>query len=238
MIDWLVSASDWARLILENAGTSPATLPLAFLLGLVSALASACCALPVFGVIVGYGGTRAEGNRRSRLVVTGLFMAGVVLALFVLGSVAALVGQAAQAVLGRYWQAFAGIVAIIAGLATLGFIPLKLPRGLGATFSARRGLVGALVAGFIIGGAVSVCSLGCNPAIFIIVGVAVIQGYTLWMFGVLVAYAVGFSVPLTALMLGASFGAAAIQATRLASVVRIVAGVVLIAVGFYFLVGL
>jgi len=39
-------------------------------------------------------------------------------------------------------------------------------------------------------------------------------------------------------MLGASFGAAAIQATRLASVVRIVAGVVLVAVGFYFLASL
>ena len=238
MIDWLVSASEWARQVLENAGTSPAALPLAFLLGAVSALASACCALPVFGVIVGYGGTRAEADRRSRLIGAGLFMAGVVLALFVLGSVAALVGQAAQAVLGRYWQAFAGVVAIIAGLATLGLIPFKLPHSLEPTRSERRGLVGALAAGLIMGGAVSVCSLGCNPAIFIIVGVAVIQGYTLWMFGVLVAYAVGFSVPLTALMLGASFGAAAIQATKLTRVVRIVAGVVLIAAGFYFLASL
>lgn len=238
MIDWLLSASDWARQILENAGTSPAALPLAFLLGVVSALASACCALPIFGVIIGYAGTRTEADRRSHLIGAGLFMAGVVLALFVLGSVAALIGQAAQAVLGRYWQAFAGVVAIIAGLATLGLIPFKLPHGLEATHPARRGLVGALAAGLIMGGAVSVCSLGCNPAIFIIIGVAVIQGYTLWMFGVLVAYAVGFSVPLTALMLGASFGAAAIQATRLTSVVRIVAGVVLIAAGFYFLASL
>lgn len=237
-MDWLLSASNWARQVLESAGTSPGALPLAFLLGAVSALASACCALPVFGAIVGYGGTRTEVDRRSRLVAAGLFMAGVVLALFVLGSVAALVGQAAQTVLGRYWKAFAGIVAIIAGLGTLGFIPFRLPRGLDTTHSPRRGLIGALAAGLIMGGAVSVLSLGCNPAIFIIVGVAVIQGYTLWMFGVLVAYAVGFSLPLTALMMGASFGAAAIHATKLASIVRIVAGVVLIGAGFYFLTAL
>lgn len=234
-MDWLLSLSDWASTVLGNAGTSPVALPFAFLLGVVSAIASACCALPVFGVIVGYAGTRAETDRRSSLLGAGLFMVGVVLALLVLGSVAGLVGQAAQSVLGRYWKAFAGIVAIIAGLGTLRLLPFRLPRGPEVIHSAQRGLVGALAAGFIMGGAVSVFSLGCNPAIFIIIGVAVIQGYTLWMLGVLVAYSIGFSLPLTALMMGASFGTVAIHATKFASALRIVAGTVLIGVGFYFL---
>jgi len=98
----------------------------------------------------------------------------------------------------------------------------------------KRGLLGAAVVGLIMGGAVSVCSLGCNPGIFVILGVAVLQGNTLWMFGVLIAYAIGFSLPLSALMLGVSFGKSAIRFKKTDTVFRIVAGIVLIGVGFYF----
>ena len=47
------------------------------------------------------------------------FMVGTTLALILLGFVAGLVGQTAQASLGRYWKLFAGAVAIILGLAAL-----------------------------------------------------------------------------------------------------------------------
>ncbi|MHB8997858.1 MAG: hypothetical protein ACYC63_21650, partial [Armatimonadota bacterium] len=83
--------------------------------------------------------------------------------------------------------------------------------------------------------AVSACSLACNPGIFIILGVAVLQGATLWMLGVLVAYAIGFSLPLTAVVLGASFGKSAIKAQKAETAIRIVAGVLLLVAGFYFL---
>ena len=108
---------------------------------------------------------------------------------------------------------------------------------LGANHITSRALtiVGAALFGLILGGAVSVFSLGCNPGIFIILGVAVLQGYTLWMFGVLTAYAIGFSLPLAALMLGVSFGKSAIRAKRAEVAIRITAGTMLIGVGFYFL---
>ena len=48
----------WAKTVLEQVGFRPVALPLAFLLGLASALASACCTLPLLGAIVGYSGTR------------------------------------------------------------------------------------------------------------------------------------------------------------------------------------
>ena len=99
----------------------------------------------------------------------------------------------------------------------------------------RRGLLGAAIVGLIMGGAVSVFSLGCNPGIFIILGAAFLQGYTFWMFGLLIAYAIGFSLPLTALLLGVSFGKSAIRFNKADKVIRLIAGVVLIAVGFYFL---
>ena len=222
--------------MLEQAGTSPLALPLAFLLGLASAVASACCTLPVFGAIVGYAGMRESSDRRSNLLGACFFMIGTIIALLILGSVAGLIGQVAQSVLGQYWKVFAGFIAIFVGLGALNLLPFKIPGIKSWAMNApSRGLLGAAIVGFIMGGAVSVCSLGCNPGFFIILGVAVLQGYTLWMFGLLIAYAIGFSLPLAALMLGVSFGKSAIRFNKADTVIRLVAGVVLIAVGFYFL---
>jgi len=163
-------------------------------------------------------------------------MLGSIIALLILGSVAGLIGQVAQTVLGGYWKLFAGIVAIIVGLGALNLLPFKVP-GIQnrAVETRKRGFLGAAAVGLIVGGAVSVCSLGCNPGIFIILGVAVLQGYTLWMFGILGAYAIGFSLPLAALMLGVTLGKSAIGFKKADAAIRLVAGVVLIGVGFYFL---
>ena len=234
-MDWIKSAAEWAKAILEHSGASPLALPVAFLLGLASTIASACCTLPVFGAIVGYAGMQESTDKRSNLLSACFFMIGTTIALLILGSVAGLIGQVAQGVLGQYWKIFAGIIAIVVGLAALNLLPFKIPSKKNGTMNApKRGLLGAAIVGLIMGGAVSVCSLGCNPGIFIILGVAVLQGYTLWMFGVLIAYAIGFSLPLAALMLGVSFGKSAIRFKKADTLIRSVAGVVLIAVGFYF----
>jgi cytochrome c biogenesis protein CcdA len=148
-----------------------------------------------------------------------------------------MVGQVAQGTLGRYWKVFAGFVAIVLGLGALNLLPFKLPQRK-AKFGVKTGsggVLGALLFGVVGGGAVSVSSLACNPGIFIIIGAAVLQGVTLWMTAVLVAYAIGFALPLGALMLGISFGAAAVKFKGLETAVRGLAGVILVAAGFYFL---
>lgn len=234
-MEWIQSAFEWTKTAFENVGRSPVAFPFAFLLGLVNAVALVWCMLPVFGVIVGYSGTRKQSDRRANLFSAFFFMLGSVVALLILGGVAAFIGQVAQSSLGRYWQIFAGIIAIAFGLATLNLLPFKLPQRKERTGGRRGGLLGTALFGFIIGGAVSVCSLCCNPGIFIILGVAVLQGYSVWMLGILVAYAIGFSLPLAALVLGVSFGKAAIKAKKAEVVIRIGAGVLMIAVGFYFL---
>jgi len=234
-VEWIQSVLEWTKGTFDSVGLSPVALPLAFLLGLVSAVASACCTLPVLSAVVGYAGTRQQLNRRANLFTALFFMLGSTLAILILGGVAGFVGQVAQASLGRYWKVFAGIMAIVFGLATLNLLPFKLAQRKAETVKQSKGLLGAALFGLIMGGAVSVCSLACNPGIFIILGVAVLQGYTLWMMGILIAFAVGFSLPLAALVLGVSFGKAAIKAKKAESIIRIGAGVLLIGVGFYFL---
>jgi len=236
-MEWIRSVMAGMGAAFDQAGAGPFVIPLAFLLGLLSAVASACCTLPVLSVIVGYAGTRSDRGTRAKLYAAGLFVLGAALALVILGAVAAGIGQAAQSTLGRYWKLFAGVIAISVGLGTLGLLPFN-PFGSGRKVRVNatgRGWFGALAFGLVGGGAVSVCSLACNPGIFIILGAAMLQGFTLWMAGILVAYALGFSLPLGALLLGVSFVTAAGKFKRMETAVRHAAGVVLIAVGFYLL---
>jgi len=68
-----------------------------------------------------------------------------------------------------------------------------------------------------------------------VLGVAVLHGYTFWTIAILIAYAIGFSLPFAAIMLGVSFGKSAIKAKKTETAIRIVAGALLILAGFYFL---
>ena len=236
-MEWFRSMLTSATAAFDQAGVGFVAIPLALALGLLSAVVSACCTLPVLGIIVGYAGARKDNSLRSRLMSAGSFFLGAVLSLVILGAVAAMVGQVAQGTLGRYWKVFAGFLAIVLGLGALNLLPFKLPQGK-AKFGVKGrsgGVLGALLFGIVGGGAVSVSSLACNPGIFIIIGAAVLQGVTLWMTAVLVAYAIGFALPLGGLMLGVSFGAAAVTFKGLESAVRGLAGVLLVVAGFYFL---
>ncbi|MHC4677188.1 MAG: cytochrome c biogenesis CcdA family protein [Planctomycetota bacterium] len=234
-MEWIQGIVQWAKAVLEQVGFRPVALPLAIVLGLASAVASACCTLPVLGAIVGYSGTREDPDRRTRLLAALFFMLGTTIALVILGMVAGFVGQVAQDVMGKYWKVFAGLIAIFVGLAALKLLPFKLPTKTTGTGSQPKGLLGAAVFGLVMGGGVCVASLACNPGIFVVLGVAVLQGYTLWGMCIMAAYAVGFSLPLALIMLGASFGKSAIKAKRAEAAIRIIAGVLLIVAGFYLL---
>jgi cytochrome c biogenesis protein CcdA len=190
----------------------------------------------VLGAVVGYAGIQENIDKRSNLLAAIFFMIGTIFSLLILGSVAGLIGQVAQSVLGSYWKIFTGIEAIIIGLGAMNLLPFNIPgRGSRPAKASKGGLLEAAIVGFVMGGAICVCSLGCNPGILIILGVAVLQGYTLWMYSILSAYAIGFSLPLAALMLGVSLSKSAIRFKEAEEAIRFVAGAVFIGVGFYFL---
>ena len=212
-------------------------MPLALLLGLVSAVASACCTLPAMGMLVAYSGTREDSDRRTAFVSAISFMFGTTLALIVLGFVAGFVGQAAQALLGRYWKLFAGAIAVVLGLAALKLLPLKLPQlvQMNEKRSAGRGRLGTVVVGLLMGGGVAAASLPCNPGIFIVIGASILMGHILWGMVLMAAFGVGFSLPLGAIVFGVAFGKASIKAQKAEAAIRVVAGVLLVCAGFYLL---
>jgi cytochrome c biogenesis protein CcdA len=229
--------TQWVTETLQSASMGPLALPLALLLGLVSALASACCTLPAMGMLVAYSGTREGVNHRTAFVSALSFMIGTTLALIILGFVAGFVGQTAQALLGKYWKLFAGFIAVVLGLAALKLLPLKLPGLIRKTESrpAGQGIFGTVVVGLLMGGGVAAASLPCNPGIFIVIGASILMGHILWGMVLMAAFGVGFSLPLGAIIFGVSFGKAAIKVQKVEAAIRVVAGVLLVGAGFYLL---
>ena len=222
---------------LQSGSSGFVALPLALALGLVSALASACCTLPAMGMLVAYSGARAEGDKRAQFSSAVWFLIGTTLALTLMGLVAGMVGQAVQVFLGNYWKIFAGIVAVFIGLATLKLLPLPSFGGkqtANKPTAPKTGLQNAL-GGLFLGGGLAACSLPCNPGIFIILGAAVLQGKLLWGTLLMLSFAIGFSLPLSAIVFGVSLGATSIKAGKADSLIRNVAGVALVISGLYLL---
>ena len=221
---------------LQQVASQPLGLVFALLLGVVSAATSACCTLPALGILVGYSGAQANDNRKTALRTALLFTLGTIVSLMIVGGIAGFVGQVAQNALGRYWKVFAGIVAVFLGLAALNLLPFKLSFGKFDGIKSRLGKSGAVLAGLILGGIVAVSSLPCNPGIFIVIGAAILQGKVFWATLMLAMFAIGFSLPLGAVLLGISLSKVSFAAKGADAAIRWGAGVVLVIEGFYFLV--
>lgn len=221
---------------LQQVASEPLGLVFALILGVVSAAASTCCALPAMGILVGYSGTRVEANRRDVFRTAMLFTLGTIISLMIIGGIAGFIGQVAQNSLGRYWKVFAGVAAILFGLATLKMLPFKLSFGNYGKAMQSSGKIGIVLTGLIMGGIVAVSSCPCNPGIFIVLGAAALQGHVIWATLLLAMFAIGFSIPLGIILLGVSLGKMSLIAKNADAVFRWIPGVILLVAGFYFLV--
>jgi cytochrome c biogenesis protein CcdA len=218
--------------MLGSAGYSPLSFSFSFILGALSAVASACCTLPLMGVVAGYSITR-DGNRQKALRSAFCFMAGVVVALLVIGWIIIIFGQSAIRVSGGYWKIAAGSIALLFGIGSLRLFPFSFPKLRSMTLTKRPGVILSGLSGVIFGGTIAVTSLPCNPGIFVILGAAVLEKHTFWAMMNLFAYAIGFSAPLSALVFGLSFGKSFARLQKVEKMVRIAAGLLLIAVALY-----
>jgi len=220
---------------LELVSSEPLGLVFAMLLGTVSAAASTCCTLPALGLVAGYSGTQQQKSRKDIVKSAVLFMLGTIISLMIIGAISGFIGQVAQSSLGKYWKLFAGIIAVILGLASLKLLPFNISLGKFNITKKELGPVGQILTGFALGGIVAVSSLPCNPGIFIVMGAAILQGAVLWAMLLLGFYAIGFALPLGLLMLGISLGNFTLASRGMDKAIRWLAGGILIIIGFYFL---
>ena len=220
--------------VLQQVASQPLGLVFALVLGVVSAAASTCCMLPALGILVGYSGAQANDNQKAAVRKAMFFTLGTIVSLMIIGGVAGLVGQVVQYSLGRYWKVFAGVVTVFLGLATLKLLPFKLSLGKFAGLENRLGRSGAMLAGFILGGMVAACSLSCNPGIFIVMGAAILQGKIIWAALMLAMFAIGFSLPLGAVLVGVTLSKVSLAAKGADTAIRWCAGAILLLQGSIF----
>lgn len=226
--------ASWIETALASSEFTVAAFPAAFFLGLLAAVAS-CCTYPAIGAVAGYSAV-GEGRRgREPAVASVFFLLGTFLALVVMGVLAGFVSQALAGAVGRYWKVFAGVTALLFGLAALRLLPFRVPWFASGERADAGGTWRAALFGFSVGGAATACSVSCNPLLAVALGMAVVKGRTLWGALLLASFAIGHTLPLAAALLGLSFGRSFVRARGVAEAIRIAGGVVLIGLGFYLL---
>ncbi len=226
---------EWIKQVFTASEFGILVLPAGFLLGLITAFGSFFCSAPMMAGIVGYAGSRNDLHRRDVLVAVAFFMLGTIVSLSAMGFLVGYFGQAAESSLGIYGKILIGIVIILFGFAALDILPFKLPtpRFFGGKFP--NGLLGASVFGLAIGGASTTCIMACcGPAMLpIVLGLSALSGQGTWGAAILATFAVGFSLPMAATMLGIGMGKLSGIANRIARPTRIASGILLLVAGFW-----
>ena len=229
------AVSEWLTRAFESPEFGLAILPAALVLGFISAVGSGCN-LAMIIAVAGYAGANEAKSRNNLYIISACFMIGTVVALTALGSLLGMVGEVAGKSLGIFGKVFAGLAAVTLGLIALDLFPFKLPSFNAFKGKAPEGVFGSIIFGFAIGIASLTCSLACaGPLLPVVIGMAVLKGQGIWGALIMFVFAIGYSLPLTAMILGVGIGKLSRVAGKSMKPVKLIAGVLLIGAGFWIL---
>jgi cytochrome c-type biogenesis protein len=227
---------DWVEQVLKSSSFTFTAFPAALLLGLITAVTS-CCNFGVIAAVVGFAGSRDERySRRDAISTTIAFMLGAVVSLSLMGLAIGHITGLAGTSLKQYGTAFMGFALIFAGLAALKVLPFRLPSVDLSKVKRPSGRVGSIAFGLVIGTASIACTMACcGPLLPVVFGMSAARGDAVWGAVILGLFAIGYSLPLAALMLGVGLGRTTAIAQKAIKPIRTIAGVGLVAVGFWLL---
>jgi cytochrome c-type biogenesis protein len=220
------------QLDFESLGSfSLAGLALVFLGGILTSLGP--CNVATIPLIVGFVGGSRDLPRRQAFTISLAFAIGLAITFMALGVLAALIGGLIGAN-SRWWYYLVAGVCFVIGLGMLGVIQLNFPAwfaGLREKVS-LKGLPGALVLGLISGLVASQCA---TPVLAAILTYVMAKGALLYGAVLLFIYALGRGVPV---VLAGTFTGALKSFQKLGrwnDLFEKASGVLILAVGFYFL---
>jgi cytochrome c-type biogenesis protein len=225
----------WIQQVFNAPQFGILVLPAGFLLGLITAIGCISCSAPLIAAVVGYAGSQEQPQKRDILVIAGFFMLGTVLALSAAGYLVGYIGQVAGSTFGLYGKILVAIITILFGFAALNLLPFRIPSFNPVKKNLPRGFIGASVMGLGVGGASIAYTMACcGPMILpIVLGISVLKGQGAWGALILAVFAIGYSLPMVATILGIGFGKLTGVANKVAGPVRMASGVLLIVAGFW-----
>ncbi len=229
---------EWINSLLNTQEIGIALFLGAFFLGLFSSVASGCN-IAAIGAIAGYSGTRESKNKADILYTSIGFIIGTMLALVIIGFLIGYIGQVTNNYIQSAGKFIAGIVLVFFGLVTLNLFPIKMPTFKVSNTMNNSGIVGDVLFGFALGGSTLSCTITCcSPILPIVMGMAAIKGQAFESALLLGVFGIGHLIPLLAILMGFSFGKFAIGTGKSLTIIKKISGVLLICIGFYFLITL
>jgi len=155
-----------------------------FLAGIISSASP--CVLATIPLVVGYVGGYADGDRRKAFLYSVAFILGLSLTFTTFGAAAGMLGTM-FGVIGGWWYAALGVVAVAMGLQMLGLYQLRLPFHVEVK-SKRKGIFGAFLLGLFFGIVSSPCA---TPVLVVILTLVAGKGEVAYGTSLLFVYAVG-----------------------------------------------
>lgn len=228
---------EWIKQVFEAPEFGLMVLPAGLLFGLITSFACIGCSAPLLAAVLGYAGSREGEQQRDMFLIAGFFMLGTVLAFSAAGWVVGFIGQSVNSAFGFWGKIIIAILAIFFGFVALNLLPFRLPSLTPSTGKLPRGMLGAAVFGLGVGVVSVTYTMGCCGPIMlpIVLGVAALKGEGGWGALILAMFAVGYSLPLVAAILGIGLGKLTGFFHKIAGPIQKLSGVLLIVAGIWIL---
>lgn len=235
----LENIQQWTNGMIEGQLNSPLFFIAIFVLGLIAAIGSACN-VGVIAAITSYAGSEASAKGKTSHLKTGLsFLLGNIISLSLVGALTGLISASIGQLVGEYWTIIAGVIIIYLGLVSLDMLPFSLKLGTNLSAKVSKLANKSFLFGLLLGGFATACSIGCSPIFPIILGTSYLQGSLFLSWFTLFVFAIGYSIPLGALLVGFGFGFNKFSDKLLKNkqLLSQISGVALVIVGFGLLLG-
>lgn len=208
---------------------------LVFLGGLLTGFSP--CVLPFFPVVIGYVAEQATDENYTKLqglILSIAFVLGFALIFTIAGAFASMLGGYLNP-FSRFWYIVVGIICIAVGLHFMKIFHLNLSspfNRIGISKPKRKGIIGALILGVLIGLVLSPCA---TPVVAVILSYAIAKGNVLFGASLLFVYSIAHGIPL--IIVGTSAGAltAFSKTERWRALIEKASGFIFIIIGLYFL---
>lgn len=155
-----------------------------FLAGVISSASP--CVLSTIPLVVGFVGGYSDGDRWKAFRYSLMFIVGLSLTFTAFGAAAGLLGTV-FGVVGVWWYAIAGTVALVMGGQLMGMYEIRLP--VKRDFKPKQGgIIGAFMLGLFFGLVSSPCA---TPVMVVLLTVVTGKGQVLYGIMLMFSYAVG-----------------------------------------------
>ncbi len=225
----------WFNSVFASPQWSFSLIIASFLFGAFSAIGS-CCNVGALGAIASYASSKEHKEKSDLLALTISFIFGTMLFLVILGLIISFTGKAISTQINYYGRFIMGILLVFFGLVTLDLFPISLPNLTPNIKHKSSGIFADLLFGFALGGGTLTCTLlCCSPLIPVLLTMSTMENGSIKSFIVILIFGIGYCLPLAGILMGFSYGTFAIKAQRIITIVKKIAGFLLIGFGFYFL---